>query len=217
MTKRTRLFLSGAVAALVLFLTLLLLVLCIDIGAVGPQGSKIGLSGLNSAVFSALGTSSLWFSATEWVIWLAIAIAALFAALGVYQIVKRRSLRLVDRRLFVLGGLYAAVIFCFIVFEIFPVNFRPVLTEGELEASFPSSHVLIALPILLSAADEVNRRIRCLPLRVALVSLILLIVIMLPIGRLLSGVHWFTDIVGGALLALALTLGYFAARSHIKA
>ena len=139
----------------------------------------------------------------------------LCTALGVYQIVKRRSLRLVDRRLFVLGGLYAAVIFCFIVFEIFPVNFRPVLTEGELEASFPSSHVLIALPILLSAADEVNRRIRCLPLRVALVSLILLIVIMLPIGRLLSGVHWFTDIVGGALLALALTLGYFAALSHL--
>lgn len=200
-------FILGAIT-LVLFAVLTLLVKTVDVKAVGPLGSKIGLAGINTYFRDLIGVNMTMYDMTELLGYLAIAVAGAFACYGVYQLVKGKSIKAVDSSIIVLGGFFAAVVCAYVFFEIVVINYRPIITEGELEASFPSSHTMLSFCVFGAAIHQLWNRISNKTLRNILVSVCALCIIATVVGRLLSGVHWFTDIIAGLLLSISLLLIY---------
>lgn len=107
------------------------------------------------------------------------------------------------------GGFYVLTLASYLFFEVNVINCRPVLIGGALEASYPSSTTLLTLCIMPTARWQLDRRLRPGALRSALTGGITLFTLFMVIGRLVSGVHWLSDIVGGALLSGALVTLYF--------
>ncbi|MBQ8426079.1 MAG: phosphatase PAP2 family protein [Clostridia bacterium] len=202
--------LSGVIFALFLFLIILLKT--IDVEIVLLTGKKIGLASINKSLFESLGTSEIWYNITEIIGYFSLLVVGVFAALGVIQLVKRRSLKAVDKDIIVYGLGVCLLIVFYILFEIIVVNYRPILLDGsiEAEASFPSSHTLLVLGIMGMTAFEINDRISNNYIKWVGISGCILISLIMVIGRLLSGVHWFTDILGGVLLASSLVLLFYS-------
>ena len=194
-----------------LFLLLILLVKTVDVAAVGPEGSSVGLSKLNVSIHELFGVNLGWYKATNVLGYLAILIALGFAALGGLQLIYRRSVLKVDKEILLLGCLYVVTVLFYVFFEKVIVNYRPILMpDGEgLEASFPSSHTMLSCVILgsglllLKKYAKKNKTVQQVLTVVFAVMLALIVA-----GRLLSGVHWFTDVLGGILLSAALLNAY---------
>lgn len=135
----------------------------VDVLPIGPQGSAVGFASVNRRFHQFTGVHWGIYTLTDWLGLIPIATAALFGLLGLCQWVRRKSLRKVDPSLFLLAGFYGAVMAAYVLFEIFPVNYRPVLIEGVLEASYPSSTTLLMLTVLPTAALQLRGRIRTPP------------------------------------------------------
>ena len=190
-----------------LFLLLILLLKVVDVAAVGPEGTEIGLSKLNVAVHNLFGENLGWYKVTNVLGYLAILIGLCFAAMGGLQLIYRRSILKVDKEILLLGALYVVTVIFYILFEKVIVNYRPILMpDGEgLEASFPSSHPMLSCVILGSGLQLIKKyaqKSKTVQLVLTVVFAVMLALIVA--GRLLSGVHWFTDIIGGILLSVAL-------------
>lgn len=195
-----------------LFVILIIMLRTVNVAQIGPDGTSIGLSSINGAVFRLTGVSGGWYSFSEILGYLAILIAAGFAVLGAVQLIRRRSLMEVDREILSLGLLYAVTVVLYVVFTKVTVNYRPALMPGEqeLEASFPSSHTMLACVIFISAAMIIGRYLKAAG-ACRIVRIVLWVLAGLTVAaRLLSGAHWLTDILGGVLLSMVL-LGVFAA------
>lgn len=185
-------------------------VMHVDVQPVGPNGSKVGLAALNSFVHNTIGVHPFWDHVTDLSGLIGLLTALSFAVLGVMQLVLRKSLRRIDRALIVLGGYDVVVVGVFLFFESHIVNYRPILVDGVLEASYPSTHAFLIVCIMGSAAILFGRMlpnpaaVRKAHIACAVVAGVTLI------GRLLAGVHWLTDIVGGILLGSAMVLLFLA-------
>ena len=203
---KIKFILAGAAAALTVLL--IILVKTADVAAIGAAGTSVGLSSLNQSVHDFSGVSWGLYTATEWIGYAAIAAAAAFAALGLAQLIKRKSLLKVDREILALAALYLTVIALYLFFEIVVVNCRPVLTPGktEAEASFPSSHTMAVGVIAGSAVMLLKNYIKNTALLRILQAVGCSALLFTAVGRLFSGVHWFTDILGGALIVACLLL-----------
>lgn len=188
-----------------------LAVYLIDVQPIGPDGSAVGFAALNCFLHRLTGVHWWLYALTDWLGLIPLAVAALFGLLGLCQLIRRKCLWKVDGSILVLGGFYAAVIALFLLFEKCVVNYRPVLIEGVLEASYPSSTTLLTMCVMPTAALQLRSRIQNPGLRTALIAAIWLFTALMVLGRLISGVHWFTDIVGGALLSAGLVTLYRAA------
>ena len=202
-----------------LFLVLILLVSAVDVAAIGPQETKVGLSHLNQAVHEALGENmGFLYSFTKYLGYLSIlAAAAVIAAAGL-QVLQRRSLKKVDKVLLGLVALYAVVALLYVFFEKVIINYRPMIMPGETEpeASFPSSHTLLFTTILGSIALVSGRYVKK-PEMALLVKVVCGVLIILGVlFRLGAGVHWVTDICGGVLISTALLLAYSAYLEKIE-
>lgn len=202
-------FVLCAVCA-VLFVFLLCSLFFIDVAPVGADTSRVGYATVNTQVHRLVGVHMAWYHATEILGWIAIAVAVGFAALGLVQWIRRKKLCMVDRELFALGGLYLAVAVLYVLFEKVAVNVRPILMPGAevAEASFPSTHTLLALTIFGSALLLLPEYVKKGVLRDILFAVGLSLLVVTVVGRFLSGVHWLTDIVGGLLLAGALLAAF---------
>ncbi|MGF7011813.1 membrane-associated phospholipid phosphatase [Lachnospiraceae bacterium PF1-22] len=206
--KKTRIALCLATLFLLLFILLIVVVQTVDVRPIGPQGSKIGLSSLNQFVFKHLGVNLIGYYLTEGLGVVAMVVALSFAILGLGQLLIRKRLTKVDKNIIGLGVFYAAVLIAYIFFEIFVVNYRPILMEGSLEASFPSSHTMLSICIMATAIMQIPIYIKNKSFETTLRTVGVLIIVIMVGGRLISGVHWFTDILGGVLLGTSLTLFY---------
>lgn len=215
MTKSKKYFISAA-ALLVLFVALIAAVKFVDVGAIGPQGSEIGLSAINGQVRDTLGFSDTWYGITDWLGMLSILVALGFAFFGVSQLVHRRSLKKVDADIYLLALCYTVAAAVYVFFELFVVNYRPVILEGSLEASFPSSHTVLVICFMGTAVHQFYCRIKNKPLRAAVMAAGLAVIAVMVVGRMLSGVHWFTDILGGVLIGSAIVLAYLGVYAKIK-
>ncbi|MBE6668278.1 MAG: phosphatase PAP2 family protein [Ruminococcaceae bacterium] len=210
--KKNNFFVALAIGSALLFLALVALVETVDVKAIGPLGSSVGLSAVNGKVRDAIGYSKTLYSVAEILGYAALASAAGFALLGLVQLIKRRSLKKIDKDLYLLGGFYVVVLAVYVLFEIIVINERPVLMDGELEASFPSSHTMLAICILSTAAHQLYVRLSSSKsARIVSVALCVAFATLSVVCRLLSGVHWFTDIIGGILISGALVFAYFFA------
>ena len=190
-----------------LFLFFTLAVMNVDVQAIGPEGSEVGFAFINGPVHDALPYSGFFYKLTTFLGYLALLAVLGYGALGVMQLVKRRSLKKVDSQLISLGIFFVLVIFCYVLFEKLVINYRPVILDEGLEASYPSSHTLLALCVfgaMMVPYPELFSEKQLSLVRAAAGALAVLSVV----GRLLSGVHWLTDIVGAVLLSAALLSGY---------
>ena len=189
----------------------------VDVQPIGPKGSKVGFAAVNQAVFRYLGADPRWEYVTDWVGVLAVVLMLAFAVTGLRQLIGRRSIRKVDGAILLLGGLYALMMAFYVFFENVVINYRPVLAEGFLEASYPSSHTVLVLCVMITAAVYIrtsfsDRKALCRGAEIAAV----VCSVVTAAGRLLAGVHWVTDIVGGVLLSAALTALYRAALEWLQ-
>ena len=189
-----------------LFILMIALVTCIDLAPIGPANTVVGLSHLNKAVHDLIGVHMIWYKITNYLGYLAILCGLVFAVLGLKQLIERKSLKQVDKPILALGCLLAALGVVYVLFEKFVVNCRPVLMEGETvpEASFPSSHTVLAMVIFGAVAMLVKDYVKDKHTAGLLQNICLVLMIVSVIGRLISGVHWFTDILGGVFLSIAM-------------
>lgn len=198
----------------VLFLAFILYTIAvkvIDVQAVGPEKTKVGFATINKAISSFLGYNEFWYKLTEITGMLTLLVAAAFGLLGVAQLVTKKSIKKVDTDILILGGFYVVVIFFYALFEVLELNYRPVILDEGLEASYPSSHSMLVFCVMITAILQFRSRISDKKvLMIAEVSSIAIVVITV-LGRMVSGVHWFTDIIGGVLLGTALVMLYCSA------
>ena len=208
--RRARALLALSAALLILFAALIAALRTVDVQMAGPNGSRIGLATLNLRVHQRTGLQMGWYDITDKLGKICILIAPCFALLGLYQLIRRRSLKRVDADLWALAGLYVALGAAYVLFEKVIINYRPVIlpTETALEASFPSSHTMLAVCLVSSALVQVERRIGNQKVLFLLDVLGVLMMLVMSVGRLASGVHWLTDVLGGVLLGAALTAAY---------
>ena len=210
---KRKIYLATAVILFGLFFLFTAIISNIDIQAIGPNGSEVGLATINGAFRDALGTTEtyneLWYDISELAGLIPLAIAGCFTILGVCQAIKRRSLFKVDAHIFALAGFYAAILGAYVAFEFVQINFRPVLMDGVLEASYPSSHTMLAFGICTTAIFELHELVKhkkALLIAADIFCVVVSLIVLL--GRLLSGVHWLTDIIAGLLLSAALICFY---------
>ena len=198
---------AGIFAALFICLTISLSIF--DIAAVGPESSKVGLSHINNATFQFFGTSRAWDKITDVLIVIAIVSAIALVGFLVYQAIKRKK---VNPIFYPLAGLYAATGVFYLLFEkIIKINCRPVLEEGKLAVSYPSTHTLIACVLMWSSAVMLGKIIKDIRVRRVLQTLCIVISLLIAYGRIFAGMHWITDVHGSFLLAGALVFAFWGA------
>ena len=185
----------------------------VDVQPIGPQGSTVGFATVNSWVHNLTGVHMALYTVTDWLGLVPFSVAMGFALLGLIQWIKRKHLRQVDFSILVLGGFYLLVMAAYVLFEVVVINYRPVLINGCLEASYPSSTTMLVLCVMPTTLMQLNARIKSQTLKRWVGFGITAFILFMVIGRLLSGVHWFTDIIGGALLSAGLVMLYYSITS----
>ena len=210
MKKRNFTLLWLALSFLAAFALWTVLVRLVDVQPIGPEGSRIGFAAMNGAFHDLTGVHWTLYTITDWMGLLPIAIALGFAVLGLSQLIERKSLCRVDRSILILGGFYVVVLAAYLLFETVVINYRPVLENGEIAASYPSSHTMLTLTIAGSGIFMLRGRISCKPALISAETLSVAVMLVMVVGRALSGVHYLTDIFGGMLLSSAI-VSLFAA------
>ena len=214
MEKIKKLYIITAIL-LVISIAYVVMVKTVDVKAIGPVNpetgvkSEVGFASLNDSVRNVVGESHTWYKITKYSGYLALLLAAGYGLYGVVELFKKKSIFKVDKRIVTLGAFYVAVLAIYVLFELLIVNYRPVLEEnGELEASFPSSHTMLAIcvcgsSLFMSKYFVKNKNVKRI---IDIIALVLLVVTLG--GRIISGVHWISDIIGGVLISITL-LTYF--------
>ena len=207
--KNSRLFWVG-VGLLAVFVLWTVLIRFVDVEAIGPRQSSVGFATLNGYIHNLTGVNMSLYIITDWLGLVPIGVAFGFAVLGIVQCIKRKSLLKVDRSIFTLGGFYIVVMAVYILFEIVVINYRPTLIDGYLEASYPSSTTILVMCVMPTAMMQLRTRIKNDLFRRCVMLTITVFITFMVIGRLVSGVHWITDIIGGALFSTAIVLMYYS-------
>lgn len=217
MKKKNAKTILSAFGTLAAFALWTFLIRCVDVQPIGPNGSRVGFAAINGAFHALTGVHWALYTLTDWLGLVPIGIALGFAVLGLVQLIRRKSLLKVDRDILILGGFYIVVLAAYLLFETVVINYRPVLIGGKLEASYPSSTTMLALCILPTAMMQLKTRIRGDAVRRAILGILAAFTVFMVAGRLISGVHWLSDIVGGVLLSAGLVMLYvFAAKRQGK-
>ena len=207
--KKNQNLLAG-ILLLVGFAVWTFLIQTVDVQPIGPNGSSVGFAALNGWFHQLTGVHWMLYTLTDWLGLVPIFVCLIFAGAGFVQLVQRRSIFKVDLDIIMLGAYYVLVILGYLLFEMVPINYRPVLIEGFLEASYPSSTTLLVLSVMPTLYFQAQRRLSPNALRQTILIFSVLFSAFMVIGRLVSGVHWLTDIVGAVLLSSGIFLIYKA-------
>ena len=206
--KGKRIIGCGSLLVLV-FLVWTGMVLCVDVQPLGQNGTNIGFATMNCWFHQLTGVHLMIYHITDWLGLVPVAVCMMFGGIGFGQMIKRKSPWKVDRDLMILGVYYVIVILCYLVFEMIPINYRPILIEGRMEVSYPSSTTLLVLCVMPTLTEQMNRRVKNDIIKKVIQLFVVLFSGFMVIGRLISGVHWLTDIVGGMLLSSGLFTVYY--------
>ncbi|MGN0464602.1 MAG: phosphatase PAP2 family protein [Acutalibacteraceae bacterium] len=209
--------LFAGIAMVLLFVLWTVAIGTIDVQTIGPKGSSVGFATLNGFIHKLTGVHMALYTVTDWLGLIPLCFILGFALLGFIQLIKRKSLFKVDSSILVLGAFYIVVMAAYLFFEFYVVNYRPVLINGYLEASYPSSTTMLVMCVMPTAVMQLKSRIGNRNIRKAVSSAIIAFTAFMVIGRLLSGVHWITDIIGGAIISMGLVVIDYAVTKIIEA
>lgn len=202
--KRKSTFISAIVMFFV-FLVYTVLVKAVDVKAIGPEGSSVGFASINSAVNKVFPYNEMLYKISDYLGYAALGVCFAFALYGLWQLIKGKSFKSVDKQIWVLAGFYVVVFGFYAVFEKVVINYRPIILDEGLEASYPSSHTMLATCVFFSACVMLDRiLIEKKVLKNVLEALLILSTAATIILRAFCGVHWFSDILGGLILSLSL-------------
>ena len=210
MKKKSKITLCVSLCLLAAFGAWTALISFVNVKEIGPHCSAVGFSTINGAFHKLTGVNMLLYTITDWLGLIPIAFAFGFAVLGLIQWIKRKNILKVDFSILILGCFYIITIAAYLLFETMVINYRPVLSNGFLEASYPSSTTLLVLCVMPTAIMQLNTRIKNKILKSLVYALLIAFIIFMVVGRLISGVHWLTDIIGGLLLSAGLVLLYYS-------
>lgn len=186
------------------------LIQTVDVQPAGQNGTDIGFATINCWFHQMTGAHMVIYTITDWLGLVPIFICMVFAGIGLIQLIKRKNLLKVDYDILVLGIYYIIVIFGYLIFEMIPINYRPILIDGFMEASYPSSTTLLVLSVMPTLWFQAKRRMKNEALLKCVSLFSILFSIFMVVGRTVAGVHWLTDIVGSILLSTGLFLLYRA-------
>ena len=196
---------------IVAFIVWTLLIQKVDIQPLGVNGTNIGFATINGWFHKLTGVHMVLYTITDWLGLIPIFICIIFGAMGLIQLIRRRSVFRVDYDIIFLGIYYMIVIFGYLIFEMVPINYRPILIEGILEASYPSSTTLLVLGVMPTLMEQVNRKSENIIVKRIVKVFCICFSAFMVLGRLIAGVHWLTDIVGSIMLSAGLFCFYKAA------
>ena len=196
---------------LVMFTVWTVLIQTVDVQPFGQNGTSIGFAAFNCWFHHFTGVNMAIYTITDWMGLVPVVICLSFAGIGLVQLIKRRSLFKVDTDIMILGVYFVIVFLAYAIFEIIPINYRPILIEGKMEASYPSTTTLLVLSVMPALIEQIQRRLSGITAKRIIKIVAIAFSAFMVIGRLVSGVHWFTDIVGGVLLSAGLFKLYKAA------
>ena len=208
--KAKRVLLIGVVL-LAAFVMWTFLILNVDVRNAGQQGTAVGFAAFNTWFHRLTGVHMGLYTVTDWLGLVPIAACMGFGVLGFIQLIRRRSLFKVDLDIILLGIYYIVVIAAYLIFEMIPINYRPILIDGFLEASYPSSTALLVLSVTPTLVLQIKRRCQSKALKLTVSVFAAAFSAFMVIGRLIAGVHWATDIIGSVFLSIGLFELYHAA------
>ena len=199
------------VGFLLAFVLWTFLIVSADVRNVGQQGTAVGFATFNTWFHRLTGVHMRLYAVTDWLGLVPIAVCMGFGVLGLAQLIRRRSLLKVDPDIILLGVYYILVIAAYLIFEMIPINYRPIPIDGYMEASYPSSTTLLVLSVMPTLIFQIKRRSHNKTINIIVVVFAVLFSAFMVIGRLIAGVHWATDIIGSILLSFGLFEIYHAA------
>lgn len=214
MNNKKRNFLISGILLLIA-ITFTIIVKVVDVKQIGVNNSSIGFATLNQFIFETTGVNIIWYHITDWLGLIPVFMAIVYAFIGLIQLIKRRSIFKVDKEIILLGLYYIIVIALYVFFEKVIINYRPILMNGFLEASYPSSHTLMTICICGSSI-LINKKLFNNKITKVINYLSIIIITITVVGRLISGVHWFTDIIGGILISSGLLMTFYSLLSIIN-
>lgn len=187
----------------------------IDVKPIGPNESLVGFADINRLFHNLIGSNMIIYKITEFLGYIPIVMALVYVFIGLKELIERKSLLKVDREIYILALFYVLVVGVYVFFEKFIVNYRPILIDGVLEASYPSSHTLMSI-CLCGSSIIINKKIFKNKFGDVENILSVILILLIVIGRIISGVHWFTDILGGIIISSALLVVFYSVISSIK-
>ena len=208
MKERSKKLLFTGILLIVVFAIWTLLIQVVDVQPIGQNGTNIGFATFNIWFHELTGVHMAIYTITDWMGLIPIFVCMIFGGIGLGQWIKRRSLLKVDRDILFLGIYYVIVIFGYLIFEMIPINYRPILIEGVMEASYPSSTTLLVLSVMPTLTFQMKRRMKNMTVCKMLSVLTILFSSFMVVGRWICGVHWFTDIIGSIILSTGLFFVY---------
>lgn len=202
-----KLFIMGVilVSAFVLWT---MLIQTVDVQSVGQNGTSVGFATLNCWFHNLTGVHMVFYCITDWLGLVPIFSFMFFGGVGFVQLIKRRSFLKVDTDIIFLGVYYIIVVLGYLIFETIPINYRPILIDGIAEVSYPSSTTLLVLSVMPTIRFQAERRINNTLIKKIISVSVILFSLFMVVGRVASGVHWLTDIIGSVFLSEGLYLIY---------
>ena len=208
MEKNGRKLLLAGLGTMAAFVIWTMLIRTMDVQPVGQNGTNIGFAVLNQWLHKLTGVNMTLYTVTDWLGLVPIAVCIGFGVIGLVQLVRRKNLFKVDSDIMLLGIYYILVIAGYLIFEMIPINYRPIPIEGRMEASYPSSTTLLVVSVMPTLAFQVRRRVQKCGVRNTVYLCTAAFTLFMVVGRTISGVHWLTDIIGALLLSAGLYLLY---------
>ena len=215
MSKSKKLFLTTTILA-VLSTLFTIIIAFVDKENIGPNASNVGLSHFNEFFKNLIGQNELSYTISKVFGLLIFGIVLAYFIVAIIQIINRKSIKKVDKKIWILGIFYIILALIYFAFELLKINYRPVLVDGELEPSYPSSHTLFAIFICVTAIYTNNKLITNKKIKLISNTIVSLVGIITIIGRVLSGVHWITDVMGGLLISTTLALAYITLITYLS-
>ena len=189
MKKNEKRLLILGIMLVIAFTIWTLLIKTVDVEPLGQNGTDMGFATFNCWFHKLTGVHMTIYTITDWLGLVPIFICIIFGGIGFVQLIKIKSLFKVDCDIILLGIYYIIVIGYYLIFEMIPINYRPMLVEGFMEASYPSSTTLLVLSVMPTLIYQVNYRLKNDALKKIISISAILFSIFMVIGRLVSGVE----------------------------
>lgn len=216
MNKKTKKQFIISFSLIILFILFTLSLKIIDVQPIGQKGTNVAYAKLNSFVSNLFGLNLLLYDITDWAGLVVLFIPLGFVIIGLIQLIKRKSLFKVDKDILVLGVFYIVVTGLYFLSNNVVLNYRPVLINGCLEPSYPSSTTLKIMCIIPTFNMQIKSRVSNKKAVKTITIISNIFMVLMVALRLISGVHWFTDILGGIIISCGLVLLYGATISYIN-